>query len=158
QHYGWRASFVVFGALGIGLGIVLHRALREPQRGQAEAMKPVAKLPAGESLKLIFRTPAALMMMAAFVCSNFVAVVLLSWLPTYLYRKFGLNLAQAGLSATIYAQLGSLCGANVGGWAADALVRRTPRGRLIVQAVGVLSGAPFVILCGLTQSMTMVAL
>src|SRR5262249_15573676 len=137
------------------------------QRGGAEGgagglaageLPKTASLPAAENLRLILRTPAALMMMAAFVCSNFVAVVLLSWMPTYLYRKFGLNLAQAGLSATIYAQLGSLLGANVGGWAADALVRRTPRGRLIVQAVGVLSGAPFVILCGITQSFTVVAL
>ena len=35
---------------------------------------------------------------------------------------------------------------------ADWWRRRTPRGRLAVQMVGVFCGAPFVVLCGLTQS------
>src|SRR5207244_5191883 len=30
QHYGWQASFVVFGGLGILLGLVLNRFLIEP--------------------------------------------------------------------------------------------------------------------------------
>src|SRR5579863_9664759 len=36
QHYGWRWSFVVFGGLGVLLGLVLSRFLREPPR-RAEA-------------------------------------------------------------------------------------------------------------------------
>src|SRR5215210_9183808 len=37
QYYGWRLSFVVFGGLGILLGLVLSRYLVEPVRGAAEA-------------------------------------------------------------------------------------------------------------------------
>src|SRR5438874_3067367 len=36
QRYGWRWSFVVFGGLGILLGLVLRRYLIEPQRGAAD--------------------------------------------------------------------------------------------------------------------------
>ena len=36
QHYGWRWSFVVFGGLGILLGLVLQRLLVEPPRGAAD--------------------------------------------------------------------------------------------------------------------------
>ncbi len=36
QHYGWRSSFIVFGALGIILGFILHWLLVEPRRGAAE--------------------------------------------------------------------------------------------------------------------------
>jgi hypothetical protein len=36
-------------------------------------------------------------------------------------------------------------------------VKRTSRGRLIVQAIGVFAGAPFVVLCGMTQSVAGVA-
>jgi MFS family permease len=60
----------------------------------------------------------------------------------------------AGLTATLFVQLASLVGAPLGGWLADAWRRRTPRGRLAVQMVGVLGGAPFVALCGLTPSVT----
>ena len=96
--------------------------------------------------------------MGAFMCANFVAVVLLSWMPKFLYDKFHMGLAMAGLTATIFVQLASLAGAPVGGWLADRWRQRTPRGRMAVQLAGVLGGAPFVALCGLTPSVGMVML
>jgi len=162
QYYGWRWSFIVFGGLGVLLGVVLKRYLVEPARGAAEAADvfrttdaPVAaggglSLPA--FLALVGRTPTLLCLMGAFMCANFVAVVLLSWMPKFLYDKFNLGLAMSGLTATIFVQLASMAGAPVGGWLADAWRRRTPRGRMAVQMIGVFCGAPFVILCGLTSS------
>jgi len=88
------------------------------------------------------------------MCANFVAVVLLSWMPKFLFDRFHMSLAVAGLTATIFVQLASLAGAPVGGWLADWWRRRTPRGRIAVQAVGMLGGAPFVAACGLTSSVT----
>jgi MFS family permease len=159
QHYGWRSSFVVFGGLGIVLGTLLHRGLREPERGAADRidagigeLKAVARIPVREALGLVLRTPTALALMGAFVCANFVAVVLLSWMPKFLYDRFGMSLAAAGLNATLFAQLGSFAGAFAGGWLADRLSRRSSRGRIAVQAAGVFAGAPFVALCGMTQS------
>ena len=156
QRYGWRWSFVVFGGLGILLGVALQRFLLEPRRGAAEASPPKveAQLPPLGAIGLILRTPSALMLMATFVCANFVAVVLLSWMPTFLHDRFQMSLAMAGLSATLFAQLAGMAGAAAGGWLADTLVKRTVRGRLMVQAAGVFAGAPFVALCGFTQSVT----
>ncbi len=156
QNYGWRWSFVVFGGLGILLGFVLQRFLIEPRRGATEndpasvtvTLSPIA------TIGTILQTPSAVLLMAAFVCANFVAVVLLSWMPTFLHDRFGMSLAMAGLSATIFAQLAGMAGAATGGWLADAAVKRTSRGRLMVQAFGVFAGAPFVVLCGMTQSVT----
>jgi sugar phosphate permease len=110
------------------------------------------KLPPLRTIGTILRTPSAVMLMAAFVCANFVAVVLLSWMPAFLYQRFGMSLAMAGLSATLFAQLSGMAGAATGGWLADAAVKRTSRGRVLVQAAGVFAGAPFVVLCGMTQS------
>ncbi len=151
QHYGWRWSFVVFGGLGILLGVVLNRFLVEPERGAADGT-PHLTLSWRESLRLIWGTPTVRVLLAAFMCANFVALVLLSWMPVFLYDRFHLNLSMAGLTATIFVQLASMAGSPVGGWIADALRRRTPGGRMIVQASGVLLGAPFVVLCGSTQS------
>ena len=164
QYYGWRLSFVVFGGLGVLLGFVLNRFLIEPPRGAADraelagsaaAAAPGQKLSFAAFLRLVGRTPTLLCLMGAFMCANFVAVVLLSWMPKFLYDKFGMGLAMAGLTATIFVQLASMAGAPVGGWLADAWRRRTPRGRMAVQMVGVLGGAPFVALCGLTPSVGM---
>jgi MFS family permease len=171
QHYGWRLSFIVFGGLGIVLGFVLQRFLVEPLRGAADLAErgssPAAagqhsagrgSLPLGAFLRLVWRTPTVMCLMGAFMCANFVAVVLLSWMPKFLYDKFGMGLAMAGLTATIFVQVASMIGAPVGGWVADAWRRRTPRGRLAVQMIGVFGGAPFVVICGLTQSVGMLIL
>jgi MFS family permease len=165
QVYGWRWSFLVFGGLGVILGLVLQRFLVEPKRGAADladgaAPPSVARIPAAEFLKIIWGTPTVLALMGAFMCANFVAVVLLSWMPKFLYDKFHMSLAMSGLTATVFVQTASMVGSPVGGWLADWLKRRTPRGRMMVQAIGVFGGAPFVVLCGMTQSVTwlMVAL
>lgn len=161
QYYGWRLSFVVFGGLGIVLGFVLHRFLVEPPRGAADlaevtgAHPPAGtrtRLSFGDFLRLVARTPTLLCLMGAFMCANFVAVVLLSWMPKFLYDKFQMGLAMAGLTATVFVQLASMAGAPIGGWLADTWRRRTPRGRMAVQMIGVFGGAPFVALCGLTPS------
>jgi MFS family permease len=152
QRFGWRMSFTVFGGLGMMLGIVLRRFLDEPPRGATETGPAQASIPPMAALKIIFRTPTVRCLMAAFLCANFVAVVLLSWMPKFLYDKFGMNLATAGLTATVFAQLASMTGSPLGGWLADTLRARHPGGRLMVQALGLISGAPFVVLCGLTDS------
>jgi MFS family permease len=170
QYYGWRLSFIVFGGLGILLGLVLSRYLVEPVRGAADVADVAGttgstkradvgrqlSLPA--FLRLVGRTPTLLCLMGAFMCANFVAVVLLSWMPKFLYDKFHMGLAMAGLTATIFVQLASMAGAPAGGWLADTWRRRTPRGRMAVQLIGVLGGAPFVALCGLTPSVGMLIL
>jgi MFS family permease len=153
QYYGWRLSFVVFGAAGIVLGLILHRYLKEPERGAERGLDSAPPpLPFPEFIRLVLRTPTVLCLMGAFMCANFVAVVLLSWMPKFLFDKFHMGLAMSGLTATLFVQLASLAGAPIGGWLADTWRRRSPRGRLAVQLVGVLGGAPFVALCGLTSS------
>src|SRR5262245_49696928 len=177
EAYGWRWSFVVFGGLGVLLGVVLTRFLVEPPRGAAEAAEDrpeglryetpderdrelvaqpfrAASVPLGFGafLRLVGRTPTLLCLLGAFMCANFVAVVLLSWMPKFLYDRFQMGLAMSGLTATVFVQLASMAGAPIGGWLADLWHRQSPRGRMAVQTVGVLGGAPFVVLCGMTAS------
>ena len=160
QHYGWRLSFVVFGLLGVVLGVVLHLYIREPPRGAADGdgRPQAAPLSFAAFLRLLVRTPPLMCLMGAFMCANFVAVVLLSWMPKFLYDRFGMSLAMAGLTATLFVQVASMAGAPLGGWLADAWRRRSPAGRMAVQAIGVFGGAPFVALCGLTPSVAVMIL
>lgn len=152
QVYGWRWSFYVFGGLGILLGFALHRYLREPRRGQADGERLAVKLPVREVLRIVWTTPTALLLMGAFLCANFVAMVLLSWMPNFVHDRFGLNLAASGLAATAFAQLASLAGSITGGWLADKWRSKSHGGRILVQSLGVFCGAPFVVLCGMSQS------
>jgi MFS family permease len=158
ERYGWRLSFVVFGALGVLLGLVLSRALVEPLRGAAEDRGQRAEgvhASSTRSPSSALHPPITLPLVCvllAFMCANFVAVVLLSWMPKFLFDRFHMSLAMAGLTATLFVQLASLAGAPAGGWLADWWRERSPAGRLGVQAIGMLAGAPFVAVCGVTSS------
>jgi MFS family permease len=152
ERYGWRSSFVVFGALGVLLGLVLSRTLPDSPHAAPEAPRP----PRGGRFAVeegASRLP-LLCLLGAFMCANFVAVVLLSWMPKFLFDRFHMGLAMSGLTATLFVQLASLAGAPVGGWLADWWRQRSPGGRIAVQAIGMLGGAPFVALCGMTMSVT----
>ncbi|MBV8818060.1 MAG: MFS transporter [Acidobacteriaceae bacterium] len=161
EHFGWRSSFVLFGSCGVLLGLVLHRFLIEPARGSADledvqhGATPAEKLPAMtpvQFLKLIVKTPTVMLLMAAFMCENFTAMVLFTWMPTYLYQHFHMSLAIAGLTATLYVQVTSMAGSPLGGWLADTLRHRTPGGRILTQAIGIMFEAPCAAWCALTGS------
>jgi MFS family permease len=98
-----------------------------------------------------FRLPSAGLLAAAFFSANFVALVFLTWMPTFLKEKYGLKLGMAGLEATVYIQLASMVGAGISGVIADRWASSRPGGRILVQASGALIGAPFIFLCGDTR-------
>ena len=68
QCYGWRWSFIMFGALGILLGLFLNRRLIEPQRGAAdfedrgarEHLGTVNRVSPTQFLRIVWTTPTVL--------------------------------------------------------------------------------------------------
>lgn len=160
QRHGWRMSILFFGAFGCVLGVLLIPILREPKRGRADiqSSNQTESSPSRQSLSLrdipsLMRIPTLLALMGVFACANFVALVLLTWIPTYLYSRFHLTLSMAAFDAAVYPQLASIGGSIVGGYLADRFVLSDPRSRIWVQCGGVIAGAPFVALCGLSNSL-----
>lgn len=169
QHYGWRSSFYVFGSLGVLLGIVLLLMLREPERETSNETSEPARShtpnpeirnskSALQTLAELFSNPMVRVLTIVFVGANFVAMIFLTWMPTFLLRKFNLSLAMAGVSATAYLQIASVLGVLGGGVLADRLARRTGGGRMITQSIGLALGVPFIFLAGWTISVPLVIL
>jgi len=163
QRHGWRPAILFFGGLGCLLGLALIRLMREPVRGAADALdgvdtakKRTEQYGIKRALRSLLSIKSFLMLMAVFACANFVAMVLLTWMPTYLYSRFHLSLSMAAFDAAIYPQVASMVGAVCGGYLADLGARRTYSGRMLVQCTGVMAGAPFVVLCGLSGSLLLV--
>lgn len=182
ERYGWRSSFLVFGGAGLVLSFVLGRLLVEPARGAADIVDAQARanppLPRAEArdkdgapredgaptkggaaaislrefFRLIYARPSLALCMAGFLFQNFTTMVLFTWMPTLLFRKFHLSLALAGLGATIFVQSTSMVGSPLGGWIADALRGRMAGGRMLTQAVAGGCEVPFVVACALTRS------
>jgi MFS family permease len=149
ERHGWRIGFYFFGAAGLVLAILLYRFLKEPPRTKPDVSEN-ANL--GEAWAAIFFTPAALLIMAAFVAANFVATIFLTWTPTFLVEKFGFRLTTAGLSGAVFIHLASAVSVPVAGFLADKLATRFSGGRMLVQVGGLLVGAGFVFLVGATKT------
>ena len=157
QYYGWRSGFYLFGAFGGLLGLVLLLLLREPkpsettrstlkEQDQDDNMGVIA------TARELLGNPMVLILTAVFVGANFVAMIFLTWMPSFLFQKFNMSLAMAGLSGTAYLQIASVLGVISGGILADRLARRHRGGRMMTQAAGLLLGVPFIFITGWTLS------
>lgn len=146
EAWGWRAAFWVFGAAGVVVALVVRAFLREPARENAapEGCHP----PVREVIAGLVSQPAVLLKMAAFACANAVAAIFLVWAPTYLYERFHLGLAAAGLTAVAWIQIASALSVPLSGVLADKLSASLPGGRLLVQCAGLGAGAACVFAVG----------
>jgi MFS family permease len=152
QNHGWRSSFVVFGAAGVLLGVVLLLLLRRPP-ARALATETTADQNFFRGVRDVLRSGRVVALIGVFIGANFVAVIFLTWLPTYLYTEFHLSLAHAGFSSTVYLQIASVLGVLLGGVLADKFAVRRVGGRQMIQAFGLLMGVPFLFLTGWSLTM-----
>jgi MFS family permease len=126
QFYGWRWSFILFGSCGLLFAVVVGKFLMEPSRGisgQAAADPAHGGSNLFHELKALLASQVVRLLILAFVGANFVAVVFLTWMPSFLYGKFHMSLSMAGLNGTLYLQLSSVVGVLCGGLLADYLVQ-----------------------------------
>ena len=114
---------------------------------------PATKITAPNAIASLMLST-ALLLLAAFVGANFVATIFLTWTPTFLVEKFHFKLTTAGLSGSVFIHVASAVSAPLGGVLADGFARRFAGGRMLVQALGLLVGAAFVGLVGLTTDVT----
>ncbi|HKR44882.1 MFS transporter [Paraburkholderia sp. EG287A] len=122
--WGWKASFVITGALGLVwiLGWVVM--YREPE-ARAALEQPRAPAPAAASIRwsALFRYRTVWGMMLGFFCLNFVIYFFITWFPSYLVEARGFSLKSLGTLGTLPA-IASIPGGWLGGWLSDALVKR----------------------------------
>ena len=157
EHLGWRSCFYLFGSLGVLLGFFLIFLVREARRGQAEKLSDHAPLDwqgagLGETLRRLLGNRIVVILVMVFVGANFVAMIFLTWMPSFLYRKFSMSLSMAGLNSTAWLQMASVAGVLTGGWLADRWAGRAAGGRMAVQGLGLVAGVPFLFLTGWTLS------
>jgi predicted MFS family arabinose efflux permease len=149
DRYGWRLAFTLLGSVGVAYFLILHFTLRAPSKPGIGTSSPPAML---ASFRHLTNLPGFLNMMAVFSVTSIANWLVYTWLPLYLFERFGMTLTTAGFTATFYIQAASFVGIVLGGWIADRWSSRTPRGRLFTQIVGLCAAAPFLFVLGLTRS------
>lgn len=140
EHFGWRAGFLVLGALGVLLYFVSGFFLSDPP---TVTTKSPARAKLGESLAYLIRVPTFLVMLAKATLVGVGSWTFLSWLPLYFRDNFGMNLGAAGFAGTFMLQISMVAGVAVGGWISDRVAARETARRLKVQALFYFAAAPF---------------
>lgn len=130
---GWRWAFEVCGIAGVAYAVPLFLLLRNPPRDRA-AIAPTTS-PAGAARELLGNASFVLLVLY-FTLPALAGWIVRDWMPAILKAEFSIGQGLAGVSATIYWQLAAIVGAVAGGWLADRWMRRTPRGRIYVSAIG----------------------
>lgn len=144
ERHGWRAAFFLYGCAGLLWALVIIvRMRRYPRPARAGPRPGGPALHLGEALALILRTPALLVQTLGFSGLIFVLVGYTTWMPTMLYERFGLSLAEAGFSAVVYHHVLAYAGL-LSSVVTDRLIGRMPGVRLYSMAVALSLCAPFI--------------
>src|SRR5262249_10796483 len=124
--------FAACGVVGILYALPLGMLLRNPPRPAESANRPS---PLAAMIELLSNSGFILLVLY-FTLPALAGWVVKDWMPAILREQFNLGQGKAGGSAVLYVQLASLAGVGIGGWLADRWMRRSPRGRIFVSAIG----------------------
>ena len=155
QHYGWNNAFYVFGAIGVIHAVVLAFRLKDKKQESDNSMLP-EKVPFIESMKILFKVPTALCLTLGFSALIFGLTGYLTWMPTYLYEHFDMELADAGFYSMFYTHLFAFIGILLAGRYSDKLAVKNPANRLLMQAGGLVVATPFIVMMGLSTILPIV--
>jgi MFS family permease len=151
---GWRWAFDVCGVIGIAYAAVLIFTLKNaPKPGDTAAAAALASdAPASDAasdaavaasrpspfgaVRELLSKPSFVLLVLYFTLPALAGWIVRDWMPAILKAEFGIGQGLAGVSATVYWQTAAIVGAIFGGWVADRWMRRTPRGRIFVSALG----------------------
>lgn len=149
EHHGWAHAFNLFGLVGIGYTFIVMFLLRDRPADPVAADRPApatAKVSLGDALISLFSQRGFIFALCYWGLLGLAGWAVIGWMPTYLNEHFNLSQGTAGFSATGYLQAAALVGVLLGGWWADRWSKINERARIYVPMIGVLVGAPGILL------------
>jgi D-galactonate transporter len=134
KDYGWRASFVITGIIGVVWSFAWYALYRHPskhtmvsdaERQYIAAGQPAAKPVGGPKVPWgsLFKYRTIWGMMTGFFCLNFVIYFFVTWFPTYLRDGRGFSDVKTGFYG-MAPGLFAIAAGWMGGRTSDFLVRR----------------------------------
>jgi MFS family permease len=132
---GWRRTFDATGLVGILYALPLLWFLRDAPKS-SESSVASAKPSVGAASRELLGNRSFILLVLYFTLPALAGWVVKDWMPAILKQQFNIGQGRAGVSATLFVNVASLCGAVLGGWLADRWMRRSQRGRIFTSALG----------------------
>ena len=148
EAHGWRTAFLVLGAPGLILALLVFLTVREPRRGLSDMVagapvKPPEAAPPLKAVLQFMRSQRALMhVMAGATVVTTVGYAGVNWNAAFLMRSHGFSLTEVGLYLGMVVIIASTAGTFFGGVLADWLGKRDRRWNSWIVAVIYAIGLP----------------
>jgi predicted MFS family arabinose efflux permease len=95
-EYGWRAAFYVLGVPGVLLALIVYFTVKEPKRGQLDAISDNGAPSMAETMRFMWSQKAAVHVMMGSGVSALWGWGLMWFTPTFIQRMYSLDVGEAG--------------------------------------------------------------
>ena len=138
QNIGWREAFFIVGVPGLLLALVVRFTVAEPQRGASEQRIDSGRQPELiDVARFLIGRRSFLYMAVAAGLSSFVGYSIVNFLPSFVVRSFGMDIAALGFWLGLIYGIAGGCGFFMGGYIADHIGRSGHRRALSFIALAV---------------------
>lgn len=145
QHHGWRLAFLLIGAPGIFLGLLLLFTVRtaKPTAQPTQVQGSAVEEGWFATLLELLKTPSFLWLVLTGGTAAIAGYAIGTWSPSFLIRSHGLNVQQAGFLVGVVGGTGATLGTLVCGIVTDRMARRDAGWQIGVPLLGTLVSIPF---------------
>lgn len=152
QAFGWKTAFLLVGLPGLFLALPLY-LLNDPRQKVIRGDLPSSE-PALIELRRFWLNRTYVNATLSMAAMTFALGGLAQWVPSFLQRSFGLDVARGNTLFGVITVVSGIIGTLAGGWLGDRFQKRSATGYLYVSAAGFLLGAPLMLLALTTSNQT----
>ncbi len=144
DEFGWRMAFVIVGAPGIVLALIVRFTMAEPVRGASDLMvqERAGAPPVMDVFKLLWTRKSFRYMALGAALHAFVGNGVGYWFPSFMIRTHGLDTTTVGIWL-FYLGFAGMLGTFLGGYLCDRYGKRDARWYLWIPAAATLIAVPF---------------
>ena len=144
QTFSWRTAFIVVGAPGLLLALLIRFTIKEPLRGAFDRSGIVEPTQTNirHAISSMWRLSAMRYTVLGIGFAGMAGYGIGYWTPSFLIRVYGMSLIEAGAMVGFVGASIGLVGSLFGGWLCDQLSRKDQKWRLLVPVWSLLLSLP----------------
>ncbi len=156
EYFDWRTAFIVVGAPGLLIALLVRFTVKEPPRGYSEQrVGETQSSTLMETLRFLCGSRAWVYMMAGYSLLSLTGYAILMWGFEFLARIHGMNPISTGQLMGVVIGVGGSVGALVGGQLVDRMSQIKAAYAVSIPAMITLAGLPVGALFLMSQTQTM---
>jgi predicted MFS family arabinose efflux permease len=146
QAYGWQMALLAAAVPGAILAVLLHLFVAEPMRGQHDGLADADTIPPmRQVITRFWHRQSMRHLLIGSAIASMVGFGLNTFLASFLTRRFGFSMAEAGLTSGLVASLPASISVFGAGWLADRMAKRDARSYALIPAITLLLSTPLYI-------------